>query len=82
MYVLLLMAIIFAGITIHSIKRTKRAKYQELAFENLHFALKGQPEFAPQMPEFTPVRLRVNNVYTTVDVPTKSLKRVHYTLPR
>ncbi len=82
MYMLLLTAIIFAGITIHTLKRTKRAKFQELDFQNLHFALKGQPQYAPRMPDFTPVRLKVNSMFTTLEAPTKSLKRVNYTLPR
>ena len=82
MYMLLLTAIIFAGITINSIKRTKRAKFQELDFQNLHFALKSEPQFVPRIPDFTPVRLKVNNMFATLEAPTKSLKRIHYTLPQ
>ncbi len=82
MYWLFATVIAFALITLLTIKRSRRKKYQELQFQNLHFNLRGHPTYAPRLPDFTPVRLKVDNMFATVEAPSKSLKRVHYTLPR
>ena len=82
MYWLFATIIAFALITLLTIKRSRRKKYQELQFQNLHFNLRGQPNFAPRLPDFTPIRLKVDHMFASVEVSTKNLKRVRYTLPK
>lgn len=82
MYLLILTTIGFISFTIYTLKRSRRTKYTELQFQNLHFEIKGEPAFVPSISEFTSVRLKVDNMFATVESTAKSLKRVHYTLPR
>jgi hypothetical protein len=82
MYLLLLTTIGFISFTIYTLKRARRIKYTEIQFQNLHFEIKGGPTFVPSISDFTPVRLKVDNMFATLEAPSKSLKRIHYTLPR
>lgn len=80
---LLLLTLIFSLlIAIYAIRRARRKRLYELQSETLRFDLKKAPAFAPRLPDFTPVRLKVGDMFATVDAPTKSLKRIEYTLPK
>lgn len=82
MNLLLLILCFSLLITILAIRRSRRKRVYGLQSEMLRFDLRKAPAFAPRLPDFTPVRLKVGDMFATVDAPTKSLKRIEYTLPK